>query len=266
MNDLQKKELEILLEIDRVCNEHNIRYFLSSGTMLGAIRHHGFIPWDDDIDIIMDIKDYWRFCEIAPGALGKNFFLQSTDTDLWYKSYSKVRYNNTTMIEETYKGINFHHGVWVDIFPIMGIEKNQKSINRINTVIRLSDWLVYDAFFDPSLDSPGKLRLLLKLPLRIRRAICKAIRKLAFKSSAGFTYCDYYWGRYFDSPRFKTEDFKEVIRVPFEGHLLPIPKEYDKILKSVYGDYMTPPPPEHRNSGHIIEILDLDKDYTHYLK
>ncbi|MBQ8783190.1 MAG: LicD family protein [Clostridia bacterium] len=266
MNELQKKELEILLEIDRVCKENNIKYFLSSGTMLGAVRHNGFIPWDDDVDIIMPIEEYWKFSSVAQSALRKDFFFQSTDTDLWYRAYSKVRYNNTTMIETSYNNIGFHQGVWVDIFPIIGIPDNQRDIEKINKAIIISDLLLQDAFYKNQTNVPLKIKILFKIPLSLRRKICKTIRKFVFKPLNQYNHCDYYWGFPFKKPRFLPKHFDEAIPYTYEGHILPIPKMYDEILTNIYGDYMTPPPPEHRNGGHSIDILDLENDYTSYIK
>lgn len=121
MNDLQKCELEILKEFDRVCKMNNLNYSLGSGTMLGAVRHKGFIPWDDDIDVLMPANDYKKFCKIAPKAFSEKFFLQTSYTDSWYASFSKVRMNGTTAIEKGFENCRFHQGVWIDIFPIVGV-------------------------------------------------------------------------------------------------------------------------------------------------
>ena len=103
MNNLQKCELEILKEFDRICKKNNLSYSLNSGTMLGAIRHKGFIPWDDDIDVMMPAKDYKKLCKIAPKQLDSKFFLQTSYTDNWYPSIAKIRMNGTTAIEEGFE-------------------------------------------------------------------------------------------------------------------------------------------------------------------
>lgn len=111
--------LEILLEIHRICMENHITYWLEAGTLLGAVRHKGFIPWDDDCDISMPRKDYEKFLEIAQDKLPKNMFLQTTETDPVYPlPWAKIRKDGTLLIEtgETGKE-NYHHGIFVDIFP-----------------------------------------------------------------------------------------------------------------------------------------------------
>lgn len=265
MNPLQACELDILLEVDRVCRENNIRYFLCCGTLLGAIRHQGFIPWDDDVDIVMFAEDFWRFMEIAPKAFGKDYFLQSTDTDLWYKAFLKVRKNHTTMIETCYENLKFHQGVWIDIFPIFSYTNDEKTLKKINRKLTFSNLLMQDAFNAKSENVPVKLKLLQAVPIQLRRSLCKRIRKRVIKTSRSITNCEYYWGFPVRKSRLKLTDFLEEIRVPFEGYMLPVPKGYDSVLTDIYGDYMTPPPPDKRDGGHSIEVLDLENDYTHYI-
>jgi lipopolysaccharide cholinephosphotransferase len=118
LRKVQKTEIEILKEIDRICKKYNIIYFLDYGSALGAIRHGGFIPWDDDIDVGMLRNDYNKFIKIAPKELDSCFFLQNTDTEK--KSpclYAKVRKNDTIYMEWCHRNINMHQGVYVDIFP-----------------------------------------------------------------------------------------------------------------------------------------------------
>ncbi len=115
----QKVMLEILLEIHRICEKHNIPYTLIAGTLLGAVRHKGFIPWDDDCDIAMMREDYERFLLVAPKELSEDYFLQTKQTDKCYPlNFAKVRKNNTVLIETGETGEeNYHHGIFVDIFP-----------------------------------------------------------------------------------------------------------------------------------------------------
>ena len=115
----QKVMLEILVEIHRICVENNITYWLEAGTLLGAIRHKGFIPWDDDCDISMPRKDYERFLQIAQEKLPETMFLQTKETDKEYPlPWAKIRKNGTLLIETGETGEEkYHHGIFVDIFP-----------------------------------------------------------------------------------------------------------------------------------------------------
>ena len=115
----QKLMLEILQTVHRICEENNITYFLDAGTLLGAIRHGGFIPWDDDADIAMPRKDYEKFLKIAPKYLPDDLFLQTRETDPAYKiTYAKIRKQNTLLIQKNETGHeSFQHGIFIDIFP-----------------------------------------------------------------------------------------------------------------------------------------------------
>ncbi len=265
MNQLQEKQLEILLEIDRACKKHNITYMLDGGTLLGAIRHKGFIPWDDDLDIMMNLKDYKKFLKVAEKELNSKFFLQCCDTDRWYLMYTKIRMNGTTMIEQNYEKINFHQGIWVDIFPIVGLDKDEKKLKNKNKALSFSNLLLQDAFFDVTPNLSVKLKAIKLIPLSLRRTVAKIIRWFIFKNIKNYEYADTYWG--FDlTPRFRSKWFEEVTYKQFEGHSFPVPKMYDEFLSCLYGDYMTPPPPDKRNGGHYISVLDFEKSYEEYIK
>lgn len=115
----QKIMLEILTEVHRICEEHKITYWLDAGTLLGAVRHGGFIPWDDDLDISMPRTDYEKFIRIAQKELPDGYFLQNRDTDIGYNlNFSKIRKIGTTLIETGENGDEpYCHGVFIDIFP-----------------------------------------------------------------------------------------------------------------------------------------------------
>ena len=142
--DLRKAQLlmlKILKEVHKICEENNIKYFLSDGTLIGAIRHQGFIPWDDDLDIGMLREDYEKFCKIAPQILSENFILQNFQTDKGYGlQFGKVILKNTVWIEKVAKNTNRQwSGIYIDIFPYDNITENkkmQKLINRLYIFIQ----------------------------------------------------------------------------------------------------------------------------------
>jgi len=131
--DLRKAQLimlEMLVEFDAICKKHHLRYWLDAGTLLGAVRHGGFIPWDDDIDISMPLEDYNIFLEIACNELSDNIFFQTTKTDPKFKfDYIKLRSNCASIVEfhEKNRDINYHQGLFVDIFPMLTIEDRQEN-------------------------------------------------------------------------------------------------------------------------------------------
>ena len=124
LREAQLIMLDMLVEFDAICTKHNLKYWLDSGTLLGAVRHEGFIPWDDDIDLSMPVEDYNRFIEIAKNELSKDIFFQTSKTDNAFKfDYIKLRSNRAKIIEfhEKNREITYHQGVFVDIFPMLTV-------------------------------------------------------------------------------------------------------------------------------------------------
>jgi len=122
LREAQLVMLEMLVEFDAICKKHNLQYWLDSGTLLGAVRHQGFIPWDDDIDLSMPVEDYNKFQEIAKSELSENIFFQTSKTDGAFKfDYIKLRSNKVKIVEfhEKDRDIAYHQGVFVDIFPML---------------------------------------------------------------------------------------------------------------------------------------------------
>ena len=123
--ELKKLELEIAKEVKKICDENNIDYFIIGGTLLGAVRHKGFIPWDDDMDIGMTWNNYQRFLKLAPEKMDDRFFIQTCQTDLNYHNiFAKVRLRNTHMIEKVTENIEICDGIFVDIFPYISIKES----------------------------------------------------------------------------------------------------------------------------------------------
>ncbi len=269
MKDLQKVELEILIETDRICKKHNIRYFLVAGTLLGAIRHKGFIPWDDDIDICMPIEDYRKFCKVAKKELNKNYFLQNYKTDFSGMWFSKIRKNNTTAIEKNFESKLHHQGIWIDVFPLIGIKHEKKWIENLKSKVLPAKKLINKKIgIMEDIDKKPIFKILnFFISMNLLRLITSAIYRVSFKSPSVYKYCYYLWASSAIKPRFESEWFSESCEVEFEGHMFPAPKDWDKYLTIEYGDYMTPPPPEKRNGGsHTISIVDINNNYTKYIK
>lgn len=142
LHKLQRKQLEILLEFDRVCNEMRLNYSISSGTLLGAIRHKGFIPWDDDVDVVMLREDYEKFLEEGKRYLPKNYFIQTYENDKNYPhNFVKIVDISTTLREGYTSNIDMINGIFIDIFPIDRVSSN-KIIRRIDNLLLSIIYLV----------------------------------------------------------------------------------------------------------------------------
>lgn len=271
IREVQLLGLEILKEVVRVCEQYNIKYYLSSGTLLGAVRHKGFIPWDNDVDIEMPVEDYRRFLKIAPKELPERFFVQTYRTDIGYNDlWAKVRLNGTTSLPIAWKKMDIHWGIGIDIFPMIGIYDNHVLKNFQFRLLSISRMLIAKDFVlatnPEEISTSYKLKLIYKLPAIFRVNICKLLEGLASKKYGKSKKIAQVY-----MPLFKELDRKKCeksIKIIFEGVAFSAPENYDYILTEYYGDYMTPPPMEERNGheGSLGKIIyDCSKDYKEYL-
>lgn len=269
LRDLQNEEFKILLEIDRICQKHNIKYFLNAGTLLGAVRHKGFIPWDDDIDICMPLKDYKRFKKISKKELSNDYFLQSFDTDLTSIWYTKIRKNGTTAIETGCLDKSFHQGIWVDVFPLIGVKNDSRWLESVAKRAVLAKKLlnIKNDYINEHENLSAIKKLHKLVPLWVVRLLAKMVYMTTFKSPKKYKSCYCLWAQKKFKAKYNSALFSESCEVEFEGRMFPSPKNWDEYLTIEYGDYMTPPPPEKRNGGfHTLEVVDLEKDYKCYVK
>lgn len=266
--DLRKAQLlmlKILKEVHKICEENNIKYFLSDGTLIGAIRHQGFIPWDDDLDIGMLREDYEKFCKIAPQILSENFILQNFQTDKGYGlQFGKVILKNTVWIEKVAKNTNRQwSGIYIDIFPYDNITENKKMQKLINRLYIFIQGLILIKFKYINISNyesmAKKLKYVLKkiylctiskkLLIYIRDSICK---RYLNKSK---TLVTKYGGNFYKNQN-PYNFYKDLTLQNFEDTSFYIPKNYDKILKNLYGNYMDIPPIE-KQRQHGIEYFDF---------
>lgn len=274
IRDIQLKELEILKEFIIVCNKLNVKYFLDSGTLLGCIRHEGFIPWDDDIDVSMPREDYELFLKKGQELLPKRFFLQTYETDPEYTmNFAKIRNSETTFIETTVKNLKINHGLYIDIFPIDGYKPNKKIKNFINKKIyTLCNLQINKKYILPKKDEnlKEKIQMLVSNILYGKKTIKQIIiKKDRIAKKYEYKNCDYVGmycyptvpisKNYLEKEVFDTE-YRKFEDIPNAS----VPKKYDEYLKNIYGNYMKLPPKEKRVAHHYNEIIDLEKSYKLY--
>ena len=270
VKDVQNKILDVMKYIDELCRTNDIKYSIMGGTALGAVRHGGFIPWDDDLDIFMTPSEYEKFKEVFNKANSEKYVLQEWKTTPNYLEYAKVRMNGTTFIEESFennKGI--HHGIYVDIM-ILHKCPNKKRIQKklyykckYVTLYALSkrNWKPKTKF--------QKLALLLlkMLPNKlIVRSFYKHIYKYDDKIMDDYTW--FYWitPAGFNAGLFEKDFFENLRDIRFEDCFLLAPERITEYLQYRYGDYMKLPPEEKRLSAVHAKIFDVDKDYREYIK
>lgn len=244
----QKVMLEILKEVDRICNIYKIKYFLSDGTLLGAVRHQGFIPWDDDLDISMLRKDYDKFKEIAPKELSRKFFFQTSATDKYYDIYHiplKIRDNNSLIIEQ--KGKKYHQGLYIDIFPIDKVPERKIKANIQKFLGNL--WtlkLPMDAkdFPKPKFFVRSAMQIIgFMIPAKlISKLQLSTIRWNEESKGDIYSYgVELTW-----KTLYKKQDLFPLKKIKFQGEYFWVPNNPHNILTNIYGDYMTLPPVEER--------------------
>lgn len=268
------EELKIFEAFREICERHGLKYFADSGTLLGAIRHSGFIPWDDDIDVAMLREDYDRFIEYAKDELPEEYFLQiPRPGDDYFYGHAKIRKNNTTAIRyiqypEKYR---HHQGIFLDVFPLDNIPDN-KVWYKVHKFFAVKSMLfLYYSRYYYRLNSHSKAS---EIKHKIGRILipgdkaayrfCKLFEwwiKLPDKretKKVGYTSMYYYLDNKWSYERKWFENSKEV---RFEDTTIAVPGDYDKVLTGLYGDYAKP---VKAPSQHGDVLFDLEHDYKEY--
>ena len=255
--------LSILKEFDRVCRLLNIPYVLFAGTLLGAVRHEGFIPWDDDLDILMFREDYELFLREAEGILDtKTFFLQKEFSAHWPMFFSKLRLNNTACLEQYHpKDPQTHQGIYMDIFPCdNAVETNfGRKLQFLASKVVIAKSLSRRGYDTDSLQKKMFIGICKMLPMRPFLKLTKRGKKDSETVHSFFAGASGYSKNVF--PR---SFFAESVYVPFEDGMYPISKKYDELLQIIYGDYMTLPSPEQRVIKRHAILVDTEISYEKY--
>ncbi len=245
LTKLQDMVYSIFQEFDRICQKHDIHYTMEGGTLLGAVKYGGFVPWDDDIDVVMKRSEYQRFLAVAPGELDGKFFLQSYhNVPEFPLNYAKLCLNGTEIYDYDYTHLKtMHHGVFMDIFPIDEVkpEKLRKQCSRVGI-----------------LTGARKTKLKSIKPTGVRKIVYGALALLPMKTLIAMVErsCMRYHGKntgYFYEvcnanrkfPAMPRKIYDETLRLPFRDGEYEASAQYDEFLKSRFGgDYMAVLPPE----------------------
>lgn len=258
ISELQERQdiaFNILKKFDAFCRHNHLRYMVCGGTLIGAIRHHGFIPWDDDIDVLMPRRDYEKMIE-NDGISDFYKIINYTKNKDCYFPFTKIIDNRTVLIEEIDRP--FEIGVFIDVFPMDGMpEKESEQTKHLSNLKKYKNLLTYNV-----------------LPFKRGKSIISTIFKYVALIYSKTTYSRYYLNKKindlatkydFDCSKYVAgvtsgygksevtlmEECTKYIEVDFEGIKVFAPSNYDEYLRGIYGDYMTLPPKEKRVSPHL---------------
>lgn len=271
---LKEIETEMLRSFAQACDKLGIKYYIIGGTLLGAVRHKGFIPWDDDIDVGLMRKDYEVFIKQGQSVLPDYYFVQTYVTDPEYLNYyAKLRDSRTTFIEAEAENYHINHGIYIDVFPLDYFPEKKiaaKWLKFRKRMIHFRKRLEYSQYEKPTgpwikekvANAIGIMTKVLYPTVESALAawdkICGSqTTSLLTINNAGM------WG---DKEIVRTEWFGEGAELEFEGLKVRGPADYDKYLTRIYGDYMQLPPEDERVTHHFTEVIDTDKPYTEYIQ
>lgn len=262
-------ELDLLKNLVEFCSQNNLKIWVCYGTLLGAVRHKGMIPWDDDIDVYMPREDYNKLLQFKGDVLGSPYFIQSPFSDPeYFRSFARLRNSNTSVIEDPNhpRVPPYNSGIYIDIFPLDGMDAPLSKLKLKNRYIKFLSTIghAYSININPN----PILRLISKIlhwpfiPFSTSK-LFKHIGYIASKQpwiKASKVGLNIHFPYKVEKCVFEKEDFEETLWLPFEYLKVPVPKGFDRILQTIYGNYMMFPPKEKRGFWHSF-IYDPDTPY-----
>ena len=260
LRDLQLRELEIVKNVVEICEQHDLRLYLMGGTFLGAVRHQGFIPWDDDVDLGMSRRDYDRFLEIAPGALKAGYQLRHFASDPEMPYYPAQVVDPSFEILDVSAQVEKVRSAWIDLFPLDGMPDgrlrfflHKYHLLYLRMMLKFSQFsevvavdLKHRPLHERFLIAVGKhLHMERRMDTGKRmRKIDQCLKKYPFETCR---YVVNFMGAYKFREMFPRSVYEDTAKYTFEDMTLTAPRDYDLVNRQLYGDYMTLPPEAERN-------------------
>ncbi len=263
---LRGAQVELLVEFDRACKAHDLEYFAMYGTALGAVRHGGFIPWDDDLDLGMLRRDYDRLTKVISDELDGGFFFQTVDTDPNYGClFGKLRKEGTRCVDKISIGSQQHGGIFIDVFPL-DARATGRVARREQRIMRYVGFrlLYLKAGYRLPMRNDSLLARIAKVVVRgvVRVLPRRAIIALTMRHTRlGRTespekYVSLFGAYFYDRDTVTADWIHPLRELPFEDRTIPVFADVEAYLTQIYGDYSQPPPVEQRVGHH--EIVELD--------
>ena len=272
MNDVQSKILDIFLKVNEICERNNLTYYAIGGTCIGAVRHQGFIPWDDDLDIAVPIEEWDTFWAVMERELPDTYEIYNGNHINHYRYvFNKIHDANTTFIEEAEKGFpDSYKGIFIDVMPIAGIPADHFERGKFYKKIRHLGILNFIRRY-PIKEMENKKRKVLCFVLHALSPFIsfhyysdqwiRLLKKYPMKEAqyTGYTW----WDQISENLCFPMEFFKDTTRMPFETTQILCPVDYDGYLTKQFGDYMTLPPEDQRLDHHQVYV-SINHSYKDY--
>lgn len=261
LHKLQMIQLEALKEVDRLCKKHSIKYYMIGGTLIGAVRHKGFIPWDDDIDIAMMRRDYDKFLKCCQSDLQDKYFIQNYQTDVdIYHALTRVCILGTYVDDKQTEHLKFRKEAYIDIFPLDRVPDDNKLLKRQERIIKIIDRLmqfkaciVYRRGFLSLKFVAKKIIRYMMLPIPLKTL--QQFREKTMKEYSGqntLRVCSTASKYGYKKQVMQQSIYGEPVLLEFEDGMYYAPQNWNAYLNHLFGDYMTLPPEDQRNSDYIV--------------
>ena len=275
MKKIWKVQLEMVSKVLEVCERHHLRIWADGGTLLGCVRHKGYIPWDDDIDLIMPRNDFNKLQEIGPKEITEPYFFQSAYTEKtpFMHPHIQVRKNGTAAILKQQSMQRFHMGIFIDIFSLDELPDDDTEFDKFAREVNKQYIKLYYWYITP---------LFTTHPIKFYRNIKAALYRLSHSFIEEYKKFDRLLERYNGTDANRVSNiclfskgvnakkrimpksyYSETVMLPFENIMIPVPKDYDKVLTNCYGDYMTPVVEPSLHGG--FDVLDAERSYEDFL-
>lgn len=271
LDKLHEKSLNLFIHFKDICDKNGLLMYFCGGCCIGALRHGGFIPWDDDIDVFMPREDYEKLEKIwnEQANIEKYSYHKTDKTHFTRNQFATINDNNTTFIKKYQADLDINHGLVLDILPLDGCP-NSWFARKMQKI-----WaLIYSLFIigqapenhSKTIFWGGKIILAIFRSKKIRYKIWRlAERKMTkYKISECDKITELCSGPHYMQNEYPAEAFRSAVYKKFEGYDMPIPCGYDEYLKIAFGDYMTPPPLEKQAPHHDVDYIDMDNGYLKY--